>query len=132
MDPRFFSADVDPFQVVIDYFGNHCLSGSINEYTKLAWGLNTGDFASGGPPDRDICSRTSAPDELKGIWLGETLLLTTATQLRVLAYIYNAGDPGLFRRPWLALEEVTCVGQLFGDQDLVCDILMWKRQMDLV
>ncbi|GFV36678.1 hypothetical protein TNCV_1033541 [Trichonephila clavipes] len=34
-------------------------------------------------------------------------LLTTDTQRRVLVYIYSAGDPGLFRRPWQALEVVT-------------------------
>ncbi|GFU56433.1 hypothetical protein TNCV_2609531 [Trichonephila clavipes] len=37
------------------------------------------------------------------------LLLTTGTQLRVLAYLYSAGVPGLIRRPWRALEVVTCV-----------------------
>ncbi|GFX50550.1 hypothetical protein TNCV_614791 [Trichonephila clavipes] len=26
---------------------------------------------------------------------------------RILAYFYSAGDPGLFRRPWRALEAVT-------------------------
>ncbi|GFV54982.1 hypothetical protein TNCV_1663491 [Trichonephila clavipes] len=41
-------------------------------------------------------------------------------------------DPGLFSRPWCALEAVTCVGQLLENQDLVCDILMRKGQMDLV
>ncbi|GFX97228.1 transposable element Tc1 transposase [Trichonephila clavipes] len=39
----------------------------------------------------------------------ETLLLTTGTQLRVLTYLYSAGDPGLFRRPWRTLEAVTYV-----------------------
>ncbi|GFY30097.1 RNase H domain-containing protein [Trichonephila clavipes] len=39
----------------------------------------------------------------------ETLLLTTSKQLRVRDYLYSAGNPGFFRRPWRALEEVTCV-----------------------
>ncbi|GFT40335.1 hypothetical protein TNCV_3115211 [Trichonephila clavipes] len=30
--------------------------------TKLAWGLKTGGFVSDRPPDRDICSCTSAPN----------------------------------------------------------------------
>ncbi|GFW89388.1 putative RNA-directed DNA polymerase from transposon BS [Trichonephila clavipes] len=41
--------------------------------------------------------------------LGETLLLPTGTQLRVLAYVYSAGVPGVIRRPWRALEAVTCI-----------------------
>ncbi|GFT69848.1 probable RNA-directed DNA polymerase from transposon BS [Trichonephila clavipes] len=41
--------------------------------------------------------------------IGETLLLTIGTQLRILSYLYRAGLPGLIRRPWRALEVVTCV-----------------------
>ncbi|GFW63571.1 hypothetical protein TNCV_402371 [Trichonephila clavipes] len=34
---------------------------------------------------------------------------TTDTQLGALDYFCSAGDPGIFRRPWRALEVVTCV-----------------------
>ncbi|GFU86192.1 RNase H domain-containing protein [Trichonephila clavipes] len=42
-------------------------------------------------------------------WTCKIFLLTTGTQLRVLAYLYSAGVPGLIRRPWRALEAVACV-----------------------
>ncbi|GFV44923.1 nup43 [Trichonephila clavipes] len=40
---------------------------------------------------------------------GETFLLTSGTQLRVLTFLYSAGVSGLSRRPWRALEAITCV-----------------------
>ncbi|GFW96630.1 hypothetical protein TNCV_2846871 [Trichonephila clavipes] len=48
---------------VYSAFHPYC-SGLINEYQKksLLGDLNTGDLASDGPPDRDMCSCTSAPN----------------------------------------------------------------------
>ncbi|GFV43965.1 hypothetical protein TNCV_2928181, partial [Trichonephila clavipes] len=60
-------------------------------------------------PYSSVLSHSEIHSLYKAKMNDKNLLLTTATELRVLTYLYSAGDPLLFSWPLCALEVVTCM-----------------------